>query len=178
MSSTRKAKNGFWKGAKKGLEKGKNGIGMGQERDWNGVKNSFKRYKKRNLAKFEILERARMGPRPLSRYFQPVFHRFAPFSTCFSQFGAKIGKKSAKKWRNGKGKKSVLSCFFPVPLFYLSFLGTYLVYSLHQHLWVLCNWGLCWWVAVESLSLGLLLSVVWAVCDRGRPLSYGGSDDM
>ena len=26
----------------------------------------------------------------------------------------------------------------------------------------------------ESLSLGLLLCIVWDVCDRGRPLSYDG----
>ena len=41
---------------------------------------------------------------------------------------AKNRKKGAKKWRNRIGQKSVLSLFFPIPIFYLSFLGTSLRY--------------------------------------------------
>ena len=46
---------------------------------------------------------------------------------------AKKGKKGAKKWRNGKGKKSVLFCIFPVPVFYLSFPSTSLMLVVHRH---------------------------------------------
>ena len=57
-----------------------------------------------------------MGPQPLSRSFLPFFHCSAPFSTVFHDFDQKR-KKGVKIWRNGKGKKSVLSRFFPIPVF-------------------------------------------------------------
>ena len=122
------------KGEKTGLERGKNGIGKGKNRmgrgqKWvlNGAKMGFKRYKNRNLAKSDNLERIRTSPRPLSTSFQLFFHRSVFFHPFFHDFGQKRERKDAKKWRNGKGKKSVLSHFFPTPIFYLSFSGTSLV---------------------------------------------------
>ena len=51
----------------------------------------------------------------------------ALFSPVLDDFRQKREKKVVKKWRNGKGKKRVLSSFFPVPVFSRSFPRTSLV---------------------------------------------------
>ena len=103
----------MWKGAKTGLEQ--------------GAKTGFKWHKKRNLARFDNLEWRGTAVLRRSTSFQPFFCRSTPFFTRFWGFASKAGKKDVRKWRNGKGKKSVHSSFFPVPVFSLSFLGTSLV---------------------------------------------------
>ena len=95
---------------KMGLERGQkrvlNGIKIGISPDstiWNGVERPF----------FAIPH--------LSSLFFTVSSLFSPV---FDDFRQKQEKKVVKKWRNGKGKESVLSSFFPVPVFSLSFPGT------------------------------------------------------
>ena len=104
-----RGKNGYGKGSRTGLERGKNGVGT-------GAKTGFKRHKNGISSDSTIwngVERPFFAVPPL---FSPVFDDFA-----------KYGKKGRQKWRNGKGKKSVLSSFFPVPFFSLSFPCTSLV---------------------------------------------------
>ena len=57
----------------------------GQERVLKGAKTGFKRYKKRNLAKFENLEKGKNGPCNLFPHLSSLFfHRLASFFTRFS----------------------------------------------------------------------------------------------
>ena len=109
----------YKKGTRTGVERGKRGFGKGSktglEKDKNGVETraGFKRYKKQNLARFNNLERRGMAVLRRSTSFQTFFLPFHPFfSPVFDDFRQKQKKKVVKKWRNGKGKKSVLSCFF------------------------------------------------------------------
>ena len=111
----------MWKGAETGLERGKNGVGT-------GAKTDFKRHKKTNLARFDNLEQRRTVVPCCSTSFEP-FLPFHPFFHPFLTIFAKNGKKVVREWRNGKEKKSVLSSLFPVPIFFLSFLGTSLVHD-------------------------------------------------
>ena len=105
-----RGKNGFGTGSRTGLERGKNVIGT-------GAKTGFKRYKKRNLARLDNLERRGKAVLRCSTSFQPFFAVPPLFSPVFDGFLQKREKKVVKKWRNWKGKKSVLSSFFPFPFF-------------------------------------------------------------
>ena len=63
----------------------------------------------------------------LSNVFFAVPALFHPFFTIF----AKNGKKGRQKMEERERKESVLSSFFPVPVFSLSFPGTSLVGGIH-----------------------------------------------
>ena len=113
MSSTGKARSGFGKG--------KNGFQNSQKRMWYGARTTLERgqervlnSKKRNLAKFENLERGRTSPRPLSTSFQPFYHRSAFFHP-FCMVSAKSGKKGAKNGGTGKERQAFFPVSFPFP---------------------------------------------------------------
>ena len=133
-----RGKNGFGMGSRTGVERGKNGFGMGsrtglkrgKRQVGTGVKIGFKRHKTRNLAKFYNLERRETAVLCRSTSFQPFFAVPTLFSPVFDDFRQKGEKMVVKKWRNGKGKKSVLSSFFPIPVFSLSFPRKFLAVSL------------------------------------------------
>ena len=88
-----------------------------------GAKTGFKRHKKRNLAIFDNLEQRGTAILCRSTSFQPFFVVPPLFFTLFDDFRQK-GEKGRQKMEAGKGKKSVLSNFFPVPVFSFSFPGT------------------------------------------------------
>ena len=92
------------------------GLERGQERVWKRVKTGLERGQKRvlNGIKKESRQIRQFGTAWNCRSLAvpPLFH---PFLTIF----AKNGKKRCKKWRNGKGKKSVLSSFSPRSCFFL-----------------------------------------------------------
>ena len=71
-----RGKNEFGTGSRTGLERGKNRVGK-------GAKTGFKREKKRNLVRFDNLERRGMAVLHSSTSFQPFFRRSTPFSTRF-----------------------------------------------------------------------------------------------
>ena len=122
----------YKKGTRTGVEKDKNGFGTGSRTDLEGVKTRLERGQK------QVLNGTKNGISPdstiwngMERLFFTVPHLssllFAVpplFSPVFDDFRQKWEKKVVKKWRNGKGKKSVLSNFFPIPVFCLSFPGT------------------------------------------------------
>ena len=114
------------KGVKTGLERGKKGVGM-------GAKTGFKRYKKRNLAKFENLERRRTAALCCSTSFQPFFglsSRFLAvpplFSPVFHDFGQKREKNGCPKMEERERKERVpfpflsRSHFFPFLAWHIS----------------------------------------------------------
>ena len=117
-------------GARTGVERGKNGFGTGsrtglergQKLVFNGNKNGISP----NSTIWNDVERLFFVVPHLSSLFFSVPTLFSPV---FDDFRQKQEKKVVKKWRNWKGKKSVLSTFFPNPVYSLSFLGTSLVGS-------------------------------------------------
>ena len=108
----------MWKGAKTGLERG-------QERVWNGVKNGlergaktgFKRHKKRNLARFNNLERRGTAVLRRSTSFQPFFVVPTLFSPVFDDFCQNREKRSSKNRGTGKERKALFPVSFPFLFF-------------------------------------------------------------
>ena len=102
----------MWKGAKTGLERGKKWFGT-------GAKTSFKRHKKRNLAKFYNLERRGTTVLCRSTSFHRFFSLFQPFFHPFLTLFAKNGKKGRQKMEERERKERVpfqflsSSRFFP-----------------------------------------------------------------
>ena len=96
-----------------GLERGKNGVGT-------RAKTGFKWHKKRNLARFENLERR--GTAVLQRsIFSSLFLPFTPFFDMFLTIFAEKGEKGHQKKEEWERKKALLLVsfpflFFPFPL--------------------------------------------------------------
>ena len=110
----------MWKGARAGKKRGKKRVGT-------GAKTSFKQQKNgisQNSTIWKGVERPFFAVPHLSTVFFAVSALFSPVLDDFRQ---KREKKVVKKWRNGKGKKRVLSSFFPVPVFSRSFPRTSLI---------------------------------------------------
>ena len=94
-------------GTRTGKERGKNGKKWGKKRVGTGAKTGFKRSKKRNLAKFENLERQRTAILHRSTSFQPFFGRSTSFFTRFSRFWPETGKNGCPKMEERERKEHV-----------------------------------------------------------------------
>ena len=122
----------MWKGAKIGFE-------WGQERVWNGVKNGLERGQKLvlngkknrispNSTIWNGVERPFFAVPHLSTIFLPFQPFFHPSLTIFAKKGK---KRSSKNGGTGMENNALLSSFFPVSFFSLSFPRTFLMRNYH-----------------------------------------------
>ena len=91
-----------------------------------GAKTGFIRHKKRNLSRFDNLERRGTAVLHRSTSFQPFFRRSISFFTHFYDFRQKGEKRSSKNGGTGKERKAFFLVSFPFPFFPFPF---------QAHLW-------------------------------------------
>ena len=128
------------KGTRTGVERGKNGFGTGSITGWKRVKTGLERGQKwvlngiiNGISPDSTIWNGVEWPFFAVPHFSSLFFAVPPlFSPVFDDFFQKGEKKVVKKWRNGKGKKSVLSNFFPVPLFFPFLSQAHLYRIVHQ----------------------------------------------